>query len=938
MQEKMTPDPLRPGLVRALAFGLLMTQVIATAPAQTAATTPNDNATDATTSTGTNDQVVKLGEYTVQAGFIGSLTAAATAKAEAPTITEQIVAEDIGKLPDISIADALARLPGITTQRVNGRSQGITIRGLTGDFSTGTLNGLEQVSTSENRDVEFDQYPAELLDRVTVYKTAQADLTNQGLAGTVDMDFVRPLEKGHRIVALNAYYNWTQYKQLTPGINPKGHTFAFSYIDQYDNGKLGIALGFAQTAKPDEGKQFQAWGYPTDPNGNFALGGTKSYVRTSHFDRDGFAGVIEYRPNDYVHSVLNVFVSRFEEKQLLRGMEIPLAYWSGAVITPGYTTSGGLVTNMTLTNVQPVVRNDEFKRNDSPFSIGWNLGLGEKSAWPIHIDAGYSRVTRTDVNLETYSGLGLRGVAAHPDTVTVKLIPGQIPVFTSSLNYADGSILHLTDPQGWGPSTLPGQGMYGYLKYFQAKDELGQIKASTTHEIGVAGLKSFEVGVSFSERYKRDGEGPSGYLNTPNGQVTLPLPPQVGTTDLSYLGLGQVYAYDPIGSYANGVWGFTPNGDTGIIANRFDVEERLTQPFGQLNLGTHLGGMRLTGDVGVRALITNQHSKGLSANGNNLNYVSDGAKYTDWAPDLNLNLELTENTILRFSVARQIARPRMYDMRASRSWGYDPTKAGNDTLSLGSPWSGGGGNPQLRPWRANSIDLSLEHYFKDHQGYVSIAAFSKKLLSYIYTQSTLADFSQYPVPAGDANPVLEQGVVSQAVNGQGGTIKGLEATAELQSDLLTNGRIKGFGVVLNGAYTDSSVKPWGPGNGTAPIAGLARKVASATVYYERSGFSIRVSERYRGPTREYITTFGPPNRGGDVSPGSGFTMAQAEKVVDGQVSYALQGSRFKGLTFYLEAYNLNNEPLITYNNGDPRQVMNYQTYGASYSFGASIKF
>ena len=33
------------------------------------------------------------------------------------------------------------------TQRSNGRSQQISIRGLNGDFSTGLLNGREQVST-----------------------------------------------------------------------------------------------------------------------------------------------------------------------------------------------------------------------------------------------------------------------------------------------------------------------------------------------------------------------------------------------------------------------------------------------------------------------------------------------------------------------------------------------------------------------------------------------------------------------------------------------------------------------------------------------------------------------------------------------------------------------------------------------------------------------
>ena len=111
-----------------------------------------------------------------------------------------------------------------------------------------------------------------------------------------------------------------------------------------------------------------------------------------------------------------------------------------------------------------------------------------------------------------------------------------------------------------------------------------------------------------------------------------------------------------------------------------------------------------------------------------------------------------------------------------------------------------------------------------------------------------------------------------------------------------------------------------------------------TLYYERYGVAIRVSGRYRSEAREYITTFGPPNRGGDASPGSGFTMAQPEKVIDAQLSYSLPSGPAKGLTFYLQAYNLNNEPLVTYNNGDSRQVMNYQKYGASYSFGASYKF
>jgi iron complex outermembrane receptor protein len=233
------------------------------------------------------------------------------------------------------------------------------------------------------------------------------------------------------------------------------------------------------------------------------------------------------------------------------------------------------------------------------------------------------------------------------------------------------------------------------------------------------------------------------------------------------------------------------------------------------------------------------------------------------------------------------------------------------------------------------MDISLEKYFSDNRGYISVAGFYKKLVSYIYNQSILTDFNGYPT--GGLNPALHQGAVTGPMNGKNGAIKGVEFTWSLPSELINNS-IKGFGVVLNGAYTDSSVEPWGPGNGTAPIAGLSRKVANATVYYERYGFSARISERYRSENRQYITTFGAPNPTGDTSSGSGFSMAQPETIIDAQVSYTFQRGPLKNLTLYVQGYNLNDEPLITYDQGDPRRVINYQKYGASYSIGASYKF
>ena len=107
-------------------------------------------------------------EEIVVTGIRAGIESAIAVKQEASSIVEAISAEDIGKLPDASIAESISRLPGLAAQRVGGRAQVISVRGLSPDFATTLLNGREQVSTGDNRSVEFDQYPSELISSVLV--------------------------------------------------------------------------------------------------------------------------------------------------------------------------------------------------------------------------------------------------------------------------------------------------------------------------------------------------------------------------------------------------------------------------------------------------------------------------------------------------------------------------------------------------------------------------------------------------------------------------------------------------------------------------------------------------------------------------------------------------------------------------------------------------
>ena len=170
-------------------FGTCSVSFAANAAADNAVSAPQtaaqDQSTSANADTGdtakTNKKKKKEADQaaTLQAiqvnGYAQSLQNSIAIKRNSDAIVEAVSAEQIGKLPGVSIADALGRLPGLGVQTVDGRPQVLTIHGLGPDFSTALVNGGQQVSTSNNRDVQFDQYPSSWFDNVVVYLSPQAD-------------------------------------------------------------------------------------------------------------------------------------------------------------------------------------------------------------------------------------------------------------------------------------------------------------------------------------------------------------------------------------------------------------------------------------------------------------------------------------------------------------------------------------------------------------------------------------------------------------------------------------------------------------------------------------------------------------------------------------------------------------------------------------------
>ncbi len=879
-------------------------------------------------------------------GIRRGIESAISVKKNADSIVEAISAEDLGKLPDTSIAESVSRLPGVAAQRTAGRAQQISIRGMAPDFSTSLLNGREQASTGDSRSAEFDQYPSELLSGVTIYKTPDGRLVGQGLSGTVDMLTVRPLDRTGREVAIA--YRKNKLNVGGGGEEGDGSRFSIAYVDQFLDRTLGVALGFARL--DEEGgvtSRFDSWGTGTAKlNGagsdlNVPYNGFNAWADQETRKRDGFAATLQYKPNKNFSSTLDLFKSKFDKVKATTGFQAPLNDSWNAAAAGNYDTAGVLtaatgspsLTAGTFSNVRAVVRNDSESTKDKMNSIGWNNQF-KMDDWTFEADLSQSKAERRGGIVETTAGVAQSTLGtAVLDSVQFTSTGN----FTPGFNYTDRSLIKLTDVQGWGGGVATPQA--GYSKLPHVDDKLNGIRLGAKKDLSLGPIVSVEGGVHLSDRTKERAfvEGRLVVIGgDPLGAATMP---GSGTTSISTPGGGSINVASFDSSTSVGpVFAVASKEHPDIFNKDWKTKEKVTTLFSKADLETDVMGQAVRGNVGLQIVATDQSSKAFNvdrtqcANDACANVFIDegGAKYTDFLPSLNLATDFGNAGTVRFALARVMARPKVDDLRRSFSFGYDGTK---------NKLTGSGGNPELKPFRANAIDLSWEKYFGT-KAYVGVAAFHKKLSTYIVNITDPAfDFATYVTPSTVIPPgVTTVGENTVPLNGSGGRISGIELAASFPLGMFVNA-LDGFGVFASHSNTSSSVNIPTTGlatdsvsTATIPLPGLSKRVTNYGVYFEKWGFSARVAARSRSDFVGEVT---------DIVGDRKLTYIKGETITDIQVGYEIQSGYLKGLSIRGEVSNSGNEPFIRYRQqpaDEPGNQAENRRDGKFYQVGLNYKF
>ncbi len=869
-------------------------------------------------------QAQEDGEIVVN-GYIASLAKARELKRDSNIMKDVIVAEDMAKFPELNLAESIQRLPGVAINREAGEGRRITLRGLGPDFTRVQLNGMEVLGNvdsamdsrgqrSRDRAFDFNIFASELFSRVEVEKSYQASQAEGGMAGTVGLFTAKPLE---------------QRQGLTGAISAKLGTNSFTkdaqprvaaMLSQNWGGRFGILLSVAYSKRKTEeqgyntysptqlsakqitdylGKGLDISALSAEQQAKFKSGdlvfasGNRLSVWDAKQERLGLTLATQWRPADNLLFTLDGLHGEFTTNR----DEYHLA-------TRPDNTSGSVI----------------FDTGSKINSIHWD---STNFVDAISVDkATYASEHRRSKNQNKFNQIALTGKWDASDSLT---LDGHVGYEDSKYTTPYDDKLYLRAQGGmtttYAPDGTSATNAYRWnttdpanytFKEFYFREFWN--KTSLKDAVGNAALKLSDVftlraGASY-RRYETSG---SEVYN--DGQFK-----KFGGTPVTPYAV--VFSQNKAASWITGDYAkaFATYNASHTVAGATDIEntykviESTTAGYGQLEWNAPLGGMRLRGNIGLRAYFTDLDSTGFITNSNDTPIGTNvtSSHYSGVLPTLNATLEVTPSFLLRVAAAKNINRPGLSSVAASGSANADNGKI---TASIG--------NPNLKPYKDNSVEASAEWYF-GQVGLVSLGVFHKDISNLVASQTLLnVPYSSTGLPTSmvaGATPSTIVAEFTQPVNLAKAYVTGVEMAAQTNFTFLPAPFDK-LGMAANLTLLDSNA----PNKGVdSPIPGLSNTNANATLYYETKRWGIRGSMNYRS---SYLRT---AYDGKNPASKDGF---------DGTVY--VDAAAFFNVTdrvrLTLDAINLTNETEVQYNSIYHR-LHNETRSGTTFFAGIGVKF
>jgi TonB-dependent receptor len=778
------------------------------------------------------------------------LQSARNIKRNSDQIVDAVVAEDIGKLPDITVSDTAARIPGVEVERSGGEANRVLLRGLDNTYYTTTYNGRE-IFTAETRSVALQDFPAGAIAAVEAFKTSTANLVEPGVAGLMNVRSRRPFDFSGSEISGSV---WALHPNQSRDTSINGNLLFSDRWEMSNGAEFGALVNFSYTRLHYK-DSVRRHGFFIADLSNPVIGRTPDWPEIHYNEgnrwRPSANAALQYRNGDlelYAEGLWQGYRERVTDRMWAQ----PL--WNGgqAIYTNiQYRPGTNEILSGTVTNPGCPTCAWGFKGATHRETNTYQLAAGGSyDAGPLKITADLAR-TITHFQLRTES------------------VDEQIANNNYSVNWNTGY------PGGPGPTfqvvgldpTNPANYQYrGFFEDYQdprGKDWQGRVDFEYDPRINF--IPKIQAGVRYTTRDASDVAG-SFYWNA--GGLGIP----ISQVPLDYELSGAAFRGDnmkpfPIDwltpTYAS-IWdnlvafrqwniqllGYgSANGPPVDPGRSFNINEKTLAGYGQANFRVGEGEVYADGILGVRVVQTRDNIEGTqfspTAPPSPVNFRN---KYTDWLPNLNVNVHFGRPFVLRLAATKTITRPTFQQLNPSFHLDQIPGCAAQPE---GCFRTASGGNPFLKPLRSKNYDASLEYYFSQ-TGYASVGAFRRDMTGFIITR-------QFEFP----NPDVETGLpllFTGPANSQKARLQGFEAQVRTFFDWgFVPQFLRGFGVDANVSYIDakavqdviSATPPSNAGPGLPavtrmlPIPDVSRWTWNLTGMYEQGPLSVRLSYNVR---------------------------------------------------------------------------------------------
>ncbi len=890
-------------------------------------------------------------EEIVVTGFRSSLAKAIDLKRDEDSQFDAILAEDIGKFPDLNLSESIQRIAGVAITRDGGEGRQISVRGLGPQFTRIRINGMEALTTAggtdatggtnRGRSFDFNIFASDLFNSIGVRKTAEATTEEGSLGATVDLQTARPFDYDGFRFAASAQGG---YNDLSEKFNPRTSALV---SNTWHDGDFGALLSASYTKRKilDNGTSTVRWatgnafapGFASAPAGTTLAAVNAAYhPRFPRFDqykaeqeRLGLTASVQWRPTDKTLVTVDGLYADFDGTREEQFLEAPSFSVGGACTAANISTTCGIantaVTAATIDSSNTLVAGT-FNNVDLRVEDRFDVLETKFTQLNIQAEHEFSDMLKGHIIAGTSK-------SDHDNPIQTTVTLDQFNVQGYSYDYSKGRVplisygnAQLTNPAAWTLTSIrlrPQTALNEYdtlkggfelkpndifkfnagvdwKKYnFETTEQRRSIGTTTNQESVIpAALAAIPV-ANYSKVINFKIKG----LGAPAGNVTAWLVPNLDVAQ-NVLSFYDQTAY-------NGAFRL---GREPALTNNNQVGEKDFGGYVQGSFVTEVGdGMTLRGNAGVRYVETKQSTRGFAFVGGSTNEISVERKYDDWLPSANLVFEPIDEFIIRGSAARVMARPNLGNL---------PPGA---TVSVsGSTRTVSAGNPNLDPFRANAYDLSFEWY-PETGTILSLALFKKDIINFVQTLSTSGTFSSNPFGLPDSVAIAACGNVpgcspssqwnfSAPFNTPGGNLKGYEVSYQQPFKFLP-GLLANTGVLLNYTRVKSSIDYYNASAvviATTDLTGLSRKSYNTTLYYEDELWSARVSAAYRS---KYFTRI-PGQEAGTDKDGTNSTFN-----VDASIQYSWNDN----LKFTLEGVNLTDEYSDQFNDSANRLTFRHHT-------------